>query len=87
MIDPVELVDPCTDVRESFLRALLEYQAESRYLDLDREQLEDNFEAYLRELAAQADPLAPRPPGGVPETTLWYVAGASSLAGSPFDIG
>lgn len=79
MIDPVELVDPCTGVRESFLRALLEYQAEGRYLDLDREVLEGNFEAYLRELVAQADPATPRPPGRVPETTLWYVAGSEFL--------
>jgi predicted acetyltransferase len=72
----VELVAPCTRFQESFLRGLTNYQAEGRYLDLDREQLEADFARYVAGLAVQADPVLPRSPGRVPETTLWYVSGS-----------
>jgi predicted acetyltransferase len=76
----VELVAPCTRFQESFLRALTNYQAEGRYLDLDRDQLEADFAAYIAKLAAQANPELPVPSRRVPETTLWYVSSSEFLA-------
>ncbi|GDY34092.1 GNAT family N-acetyltransferase [Gandjariella thermophila] len=70
---------PCERVRDSFLRALADYHAEGRYRDLDPVQLANEFPAYLRAVAAKADPDAPRPPGRVPETLLWYVNGSNYL--------
>ena len=43
----MELVAPCTLFERSFLRALADYQAEGRYLDLDRDVLEGDFGRYI----------------------------------------
>lgn len=75
----MELVTPCRRVRESFLHAVREYQAEGQLLELDHALLDADFEAYLAELAGQANPERVRPPGCVPESTWWYVSDSEFL--------
>jgi predicted acetyltransferase len=71
------LVAPTTRLKRSFLDALVEYQREGRYTELDPQTLSEPgaFAAYLHELAGEALPDTPRRAGIVPQTTLWWVHG------------
>jgi predicted acetyltransferase len=71
------LVPPTVALQASFLEALGEYHAEDLafYGRLDPEQLSrpEAFAVYVRSLLLEALPGTPRPPGQVPQTTLWWV--------------
>lgn len=71
---PVTLIHPETSFRESYLRALLEFQAEGLpwMMGLDHDSLASNFDAYVDKLL-QASLL--RTSIIVPETILWAVSG------------
>lgn len=75
----MELIVPSERVRDSFVRALVDYHAEGRYRELDPAHVAGHFHAYLATVVGKANPDAPRPPGRVPETVLWYVNGADYL--------
>jgi predicted acetyltransferase len=82
-----ELSPPTVAVRESFLVAMAEFQAEGRGAPSDRTMIgdeirefgetwatdPDGFATYVRWLRDQALEESPRPPGFVPSTTLWWV--------------
>lgn len=81
-----QLRPPTASVRDSFLAAVLEFQAEGRD---ERTLADQDFDAYGEEewrssegferlvAAIQAEVVkeAPRPPGRVPQTTLWWTQG------------
>jgi predicted acetyltransferase len=86
------LVTPDVRLRSSFLEAMAEFAAEGRGAVHDdsmvgadlrqrRELWEDadGFATYVRQLVAQSEEDAPRPPGFVPSTTLWWVDGEEFL--------
>lgn len=76
----MELVSSSARYRESYLSALVDYQAEGRHLSLlNRERLASEFESYVDGMHPKADPATPRPAGRVPETTLWYVRDAEFI--------
>ncbi|QSB14640.1 GNAT family N-acetyltransferase [Natronosporangium hydrolyticum] len=79
---------PTTDARASFLTAMAEFIAEGRGepgddslvgAELRRFRADwataAGFAGYVAGLRAEADPDIPRPPGRVPATTLWWLAG------------
>ncbi|MEJ7705289.1 MAG: GNAT family N-acetyltransferase [Geodermatophilaceae bacterium] len=85
---------PTVRVRESFLAAMREFQAEGRGVPSDNTsigaQLRERwpqwntgcgFAEYVDELLAQPREGTPRPEGWVPWTTLWYVEGEEYLGG------
>lgn len=85
-----ELVPPTTRVRESFLAAMAEFQAEGRGAPDDHTMIgyeirefgptwRTDFAGYLRWLNDQALEESPRPDGFVPQTTLWWVDGTEYL--------
>jgi predicted acetyltransferase len=71
-----KLVKPNVECKQSFLEALDEFQAEGRYLFLDRAKTEYDFETFIDEIKTgkrhlhkpYADWVEP-----VPETILWLV--------------
>lgn len=71
-----KLVKPNVECKQSFLEALDEFQAEGRYLFLDRAKTEHDFETFIDEIKTgkrhlhkpYADWIEP-----VPETILWLV--------------
>ena len=71
-----KLVKPAVEYKESFIEAIKEFQAEGRYLFIDINELENNFEQFVEDLNAgkrhlhkpYADWVEP-----VPETILWMV--------------
>lgn len=71
-----KLVKPGIEYKLSFLGALDEYHAEDRYMSLDREEIEKNFDKYVEELNTGKRHLR-RPfvdwVEPVPETVLWLV--------------
>jgi len=75
------LAAPTVTVQASYLAAVVEYQGEGHYTDLDVHLLADPdaFAAHVAALAAKALPQTPRPVGIVPETMLWWVDGAEFL--------
>jgi predicted acetyltransferase len=86
------LIAPDARVRESFLSAMAEFQAEGRGTPDDDSMIAwemraygeewaraEAFERYTAQLRAQADPDRPRPKGRVASTTLWYVEGDEYL--------
>lgn len=80
-----QLVPPTADVRESFVEAVSEFRAEGRnertLVDQEFDQVGEGWETpegFARLVAAiRAEALedAPRPPGRVPQTTLWWTRG------------
>lgn len=76
---------PTADVRESFVKAVSEFRAEGRdertLADQEFDQVGEGWETpegFTRLVAAiRAEALtdAPRPPGRVPQTTLWWTCG------------
>jgi predicted acetyltransferase len=80
------LVSPTIRVQASFLEAMAEFSAEGRGGLYDQSALgrdsrtyaagwgtPSGFEHYVADLLAQALEESPRPPGYVPQTTLWWV--------------
>src|SRR4051794_35563949 len=70
-----DLVAPTRQCRASFVAALVEFQAEGRYLDLDPALLIDPaaFAVYVDALRSAAAPDPARPPNIIQYTALWYV--------------
>lgn len=86
------LVAPTARVRASFLAAMTEFRAEDRGAAGDTSMIgseirehgarwstADGFDDYLRWLHACRLEDSPRPPGHVPSTALWWVAGTDYL--------
>jgi predicted acetyltransferase len=82
------LVPPTTEVRESFLAAMLEFRAEGRGVPTDQTAVSHEiqtfggtwgtpagFASYVERLRADALEESPRREGWVPSTNLWYVEG------------
>jgi predicted acetyltransferase len=75
------LVDPTTRARTSFLAAVAEFHADRDFpvpwfvTDIPPRALTDEpgFTAYVLRLLTERQEEAPRPPGFVPMTTLWWV--------------
>jgi predicted acetyltransferase len=80
------LLRPSTDVQDSFLAAMKEFQAEGRggaddnsmlgreiHQNSDRWDDPGQFASYVSRLRADALEESPRPQGHVPGTTLWWV--------------
>jgi predicted acetyltransferase len=87
-----ELATPTTRVQASFIAAMAEFRADGRggrgdATMLGREIREHAsrwaepaaFSRYVRSLHDQAREASPRPPGHVPSTTLWWLAGDEFL--------
>lgn len=77
-----ELISPSAYVHASWLTAVSEPGYEPRWtedVDLDRLAESAAFAAYAADQRAQAREYAPRPPGWVPATHLWYVDGVEFL--------
>ncbi|TDC26170.1 GNAT family N-acetyltransferase [Streptomyces sp. 8K308] len=87
-----ELVTPITAVHASYLEAIAEFQAEGRGTPDDQSLLGRDIRAHGRHwddpagfatfvaaTVADAEEDAPRPPGFVPSTVLWYVEGDTFL--------
>jgi predicted acetyltransferase len=79
-------------VRESYVAAMAEFQAEGRGEPDDQTMIgaeireygptwhtPEGFARYVRDLRAEAEEDTPRPAGIVPATTLWWVEGAEYL--------
>jgi predicted acetyltransferase len=84
-----ELIAPDVRVRESFLAAMTEFQAEGRGRPEDTTMIGEDvrslfdggedFAAYVARIRAEALEETPRRPGWVPCTTLWLVEGDEYL--------
>lgn len=85
-----ELVEPTVAVRASFLAAMAEFAEEEREGDGtmvgdmlvewgDRWATDEGFAAYVVGLVRDREEDAPRRPGWVPCTTLWWVDGPAFL--------
>jgi predicted acetyltransferase len=87
-----ELIRPVEHVRESYVAAMVEFQAEGRGGPDDQTMIgaeirrygptwhsQEGFARYVRDLRAEAQEDTPRPAGIVPATTLWWVEGAEYL--------
>jgi predicted acetyltransferase len=82
------LIDPTSDLRESFLAAMAEFQADTDYppswfvTDVDPEAYRsaDAFEAYVRRVVDERSEEHARAVGWVPMTTLWWVEDGVFLA-------
>jgi predicted acetyltransferase len=85
-----ELVQPTVAVHASFLAAMREFAAEGRAGDdtmvghdlaewTGRWETDEGFAAYVGAVARDRDEDAPRRPGWVPCTTLWWVDGSTYL--------
>jgi predicted acetyltransferase len=86
------LVAPTITVRDSFLEAMAEFQAEGRGgpddISMIAHEIQSfgptwrtpaGFARYVDDLLIQAREDAPRPTGWVPSTTLWYIDGTTYL--------
>jgi predicted acetyltransferase len=74
------LTRPTAKYKDSFLKALDEYQREGRYLEYDKKELEKNFEEFClrfkeKERGINLDPEL------VPETTFWLIDDAGEFVG------
>jgi predicted acetyltransferase len=87
-----ELSLPVVDVRESFVAAMRELQAEGRGQPDDDSMVgreirdfgatwhtPEGFAAYVHQIRAESLEETPRPDGWVPSTTWWYVDGREYL--------
>lgn len=63
---------PSLEYKESYLEAVLEFQSEGRYTDLQVDALEKNFQSYITKLEQESagEQLAP---GRVPQTVYWLI--------------
>jgi predicted acetyltransferase len=70
----LELVSPSTTYKDSYLKALKEYQQEGleHYQPLDEGELRNDFEGYVQKLLNQAQG-RDLPEGFVPHSELWLV--------------
>lgn len=66
---------PSTRYKKSYIEAIIEAQAEGRYEDLDVEELERDFPAYVDDLLSRTQ-RNPSRPELVPETIWWLVEGS-----------
>lgn len=71
-----QLVLPSSQYKTSFIQAVLEYQQEGlpHYASVDVAQLEQDFDEYIEQLAAESRGER-LPDGYVPHTTYWLVEG------------
>ena len=67
-IETTILDSPSLKYRESYLAALAEFQAEGRYLNLSKEELERDFDAFIEKI-----PAIRRELNKVPETEYWLI--------------
>jgi predicted acetyltransferase len=87
-----QLCPPTTEVHQSFLAAMAEFEAEGRGNEADNSMIgreirdrggewsdPEVFSEYVARVVDQAREDAPRPAGYVPSTTLWWVDGAEYL--------
>jgi predicted acetyltransferase len=85
-----ELVEPTVAVHASFLAAMREFAREGRAGDdtmvghdlaewSGRWETDEGFAAYVGAVVRERDEDAPRRPGWVPCTTLWWVDGSTYL--------
>jgi predicted acetyltransferase len=81
-----ELLPPTVELRRSFVAAIREYQAShaaapSHVVALDPDRLTQprDFADYVGRLLARQYEDTPRPPGWVPDTTLWWADGQEFL--------
>jgi len=87
-----QLCPPTTEVHESFLAAMAEFQAEGRGDQMDSSMVgrdirglardwsdPEVFRGYVAQVVDQARDDAPRPDWMVPSTTLWWVDGTDYL--------
>jgi len=72
----VQLVLPSTEYKQSYIKAVREYQAENlvNYRNLNISELEDNFEKYVDDIKNEAKGIG-LPDGYVPHTVYWLVDG------------
>jgi predicted acetyltransferase len=81
----LQLIRPTTRLRDSYLAALAEHQAQGRFLDNrhmenDPHVLRRDFGAFVAALVGAEDPRNVRP-GFVPETFFWLVDAADEVVG------
>jgi predicted acetyltransferase len=77
-----KLVKPSVEYKDSFLEAMREFQAEGRYAFLDLDDIEKNFENFVKDITTgkrhlhkpYEDWVEP-----VPETILWLVKGDKDI--------
>lgn len=92
------LVEPTIAVRESFLAAMREFADEGRAGDDtmvgrdlvkwgDRWETDEGFAAYVGTVVRAREEDAPRDPGWVPCTTLWWVDGIAPTCAARRDGG
>jgi predicted acetyltransferase len=75
------LVPPSVTYHASFVEAMAEHHAEGRLVELRAARLSEpaEFESYVARVRAEELEDPSRPPGMVPQTTLWWVEGDKYL--------
>lgn len=66
----LELAPPSVAVKDSYLAAIKEFQAEGRWMDKDAQGISKDFEGYVEKILAHAKGVN-LPAGYVPDTELW----------------
>ncbi|MEI7709093.1 MAG: GNAT family N-acetyltransferase [bacterium] len=64
-----KLVQPSLEYKASFIEAMREFQAEGKKLNIDIEDLENNFNEFLEKIVKDDD----LPDDQIPQTVLWLV--------------
>ncbi len=69
----VSLEKPSSKFKKSYIEAIIEFQTEGRYIDLQIDELEKDFESYIARLAKEStgEQLVP---GRVPQTVHWLIS-------------
>lgn len=73
-----ELVRPSIEYKESFIEAIKEFQEEGRNIDFSIEELEKDFDSFLRKLENESLGVDLKP-GRVRQTVFWLVEGGVYL--------
>src|SRR3989338_3167068 len=68
----MELINPSSQYKDSFLAALKEHQVEGRYMEWDYEKLDNDFDSFVQIFKDEAQGKNLKP-GYVPETTFWLI--------------
>ena len=69
-MESASLEQPSPKYKDGYLAALEEFQAEGRYLNISKEELEKDFDAFVEKIPAMRMEL-----NGVPETECWLIHG------------